>query len=226
MELKKTKKADLERKRSLFLQIGFVIALGAALVAFEWKTIRVNPGVLADNSTSINDLELTPITVVKEPELEIPKPKPIVLEELIIVDDKTELPDDILDIRSESFIDMAVTLQKIEVEEENSDPIPFFSLEDKPEFPGGERALLTYLASSVNYPVIAAQNNIQGTVYLSFVISKTGKVEKVKILRGVATSIDNEALRVVSSMPDWKPGKQGTRHVAVSYQVPIKFTLQ
>lgn len=226
MELKKTKKADLESKRSLFLQIGFVIALGAALVAFEWKSIRVNPGVLADNSTSINNLELPPIIRLKEPELEIPKPKLIVLEELIIVDDKTELPDDILDINSESTENLAVALQQIPVEDEDSDPIPFFSLEDKPEFPGGQRALLTYLASSVKYPVIAAQNNIQGTVYLSFVISKTGKVEKVKILRGVDASIDSEALRVVSSMPDWKPGKQGTRYVAVSYQVPIKFTLQ
>ncbi len=226
MELKKTKKADLESKRSLFLQIGFVIALGAALVAFEWKTIRTNPGALADNSINTDDLELPPITTIKEPEIETPKPKVIVLEEIIIVDDETELPGDELEINSEALVDLSVALQKIEVVEEDSDPIPFIMMENKPEFPGGERALLKYLASSVKYPIIAAQNNIQGTVYLSFVISKTGKVEKVQILRGVDNSIDREALRVVSSMPDWKPGKQGTRPVAVSYQVPIKFTLQ
>ena len=226
MELKKTKKADLESKRSLFLQIGLVIALGAALVAFEWKTIRTNPGTLADNSINVDDLELPPITTIKEPEMEKPKPKPIVLEEIIIVDNNTELPDDILDISSESLENLAVTLQQIQVGEEDPDPIPFYSLEDKPEFPGGERALLTYLASSVKYPVIAAENGIQGTVILSFVISKTGKVEKVQVIRGVDTLIDREAIRVVSSMPNWKPGKQGTRYVAVSYQVPIKFTLQ
>ena len=226
MELKKTKKADLESKRSLFLQIGFVIALGAALVAFEWKTIRTNPGTLADNSINTDDLELPPITTIKEPKVEAPKPKLIVLEKIIIVDNKTELPDDVLDINSESLQDLSVALQKIEVEEEDSDPIPFFMMENKPEFPGGERALLKYLASSVEYPVIAAENGIQGTVHLSFVISKTGKVENVQIVRGVDASIDREALRVVSSMPNWKPGKQGTRYVAVSYQVPIKFTLQ
>lgn len=226
MELKKTKKADLESKRSLFLQIGLVIALGAALVAFEWKTIRTNPGTLADNSIRIDDLELPPITTIKEPEVETPKPKLIVLEEILIVDDETELPGDELEINSEALEDLSIALRQMKGEEEDSDPIPFYSLEDKPEFPGGERALINYLASSVKYPAIAAENGIQGTVHLSFVISKTGKVEKVQIVRGVDASIDREAVRVVSSMPDWKPGRQGTRYVAVSYQVPIKFTLQ
>ncbi len=226
MEVKKSKNADLEHKRSMFLQIGFVLALGASLVAFEWKTIRENPGELVDNSINMDDEELPPIVRLEEPEIEQPKPKQIVLEQLLIVDDEYDLPDDVLDIDSEALEDMSVALEDLGEGEEDSDPIPFFSLEDKPEFPGGIKALLTHLMRSVRYPVIAAENGIQGTVYLSFVISKTGQVEKVCIMRGVDSSLDKEAMRVVASMPDWKPGRQGTRAVAVSYQVPIKFTLQ
>ncbi len=224
MEVKKSKKADLEHKRSMFLQIGFVVALGVSLVAFEWKTIRVNPGELVDNFVMMDDEEMPPITKPKEPEQ--PKPKQIVLENLLIVDDECDLPDDVLDIDSESEEDLIMSLDEVEEGEEDSDPIPFFALADKPEFPGGQKALIKYLASSVKYPVIAAENGIQGTVYLSFVISKTGTVEKVRVLRPVDASLDKEALRVVASMPNWKPGKQGTRAVAVSYQVPIKFKLR
>jgi len=226
MEVKKTKKADLERKRVMFLQIGFVVALGASLVAFEWKTIRENPGVLVDNTFIMDDEELPPITEQKEPEIEQPKPPQIVLEELLIVDDDVELPEDDLDLNSESLEDLSIALEDFDDGEEDGDPIPFFSLENKPEFPGGEKALRKYLGTAVKYPVIAQENGIQGTVYLSFVISKTGKVEKVALLRGRDASLDKEAIRVVTSMPDWKPGRQGTRAVAVSYQVPIKFKLQ
>ncbi|MGQ1787563.1 MULTISPECIES: energy transducer TonB [unclassified Saccharicrinis] len=226
MEVKKTKEADLERKRFMFLQIGLVVALGASLVAFEWKTIRQNPGVLVDNSIFDNDEEMIPVIREKEPEVEQPKPKQIVLEELLIVDDEYDLPEEELEINSESLEDMSIALEHMGEQEEDTDPIPFFAVSDKPEFPGGEKALRSFLASSVRYPVIAAENGIEGTVYLSFVISETGQVEKVSILRGVDANLDREALRVVSGMPDWKPGKQGTRAVPVSYQVPIKFALR
>lgn len=224
MEVKKSKNADLEQKRSMFLQIGFVVALGASLVAFEWKSIREDPGELADAGIPMEEEEMIPITREPEPEVELVKPKQIVLEQLIIVEDDTDIEED-LDFSTDSDEDMEINFVE-EEEEDDGAPIPFFSLENKPEFPGGEKALLRYLSSSVKYPVIAQENGIQGTVYLNFVISKTGKVENVGILRGVDSSIDKEAMRVVASMPDWTPGKQGTRKVAVSYQVPIKFTLQ
>ena len=208
------------------MQIGMVMALGATLVAFEWKTIRESPGLLSDNFGTVIEDEMIPIVRLKEPEPPKPKPKPIVLEQLIIVDDETDLPGDDLEIDSEDLDEYLVELSDVEEGEEDGDPIPFFSLVNKPEFPGGNDKLLSFLMKSVKYPVIAQENGIQGTVYLSFVISKTGKVEKVAVLRGVDSSLDKEAIRVVSSMPDWKPGKQGTRPVAVSYQVPIKFMLQ
>ena len=94
-----------------------------------------------------------------------------------------------------------------------------------PEFPGGELALMRYLASSVKYPTIAEQNNIQGRVYIQFVINAKGEVTNVTILRGIHPSLDKEAIRVVENMPNWKPGKQRNTPVRVSYTVPINFVL-
>lgn len=102
----------------------------------------------------------------------------------------------------------------------------FFIVEDMPEFPGGEMALRTYIASAIKYPVIAQEKGIQGKVYVTFVVSKDGSVADAKIARGVNPSLDAEALRVVSALPQWKPGVQKGKAVNVSYTVPINFVLQ
>lgn len=103
---------------------------------------------------------------------------------------------------------------------------PFTIVEQMPQFPGGEPALLKYLNNSIKYPVIATENGIQGKVYIRFVVGKDGKVSKVEVVRGVDPSIDNEAVRVVKSMPAWSPGRQGGREVSVSYTLPINFVLK
>jgi len=224
MNVKKTKKADLERRRSMFFQIGFIMALGAVLVAFEWESSKGKLDALASND-EITELDLPPIVRLEEPKVEKITPPKIAIEEIIIVDND-EVIDDDLEIISEVTDETTVDYEKYDLEEESTDPVPFFSLADKPEFPGGNNALLSYLGKSVKYPVIAQENGIQGTVYLSFIISEKGKVTDVSVLRGVDPSLDKEAVRVVSLMPDWKPGKQGTKAVKVSYQVPIRFTLQ
>ncbi len=226
MEVKKSRKADLEQKRNMFLQIGFVAALGISLVAFEWKSTTESVIAYANNAMLIEDLELPPITTVKEPEQPKPVPPKVSVEELIIVEDETPIEDE-LDFSSESTEELETVIEDMSFEDEGDDEaIPFVILEEKPVFPGGDKALIRYLAQSVNYPVIAQENGIQGKVYLSFVIGKTGKVRDVKILRGVDPSLDKEAIRVVSSMPDWTPGKQRNKYVSVSYQVPINFKLQ
>ncbi|HKL71223.1 MAG TPA: energy transducer TonB, partial [Marinilabiliaceae bacterium] len=102
----------------------------------------------------------------------------------------------------------------------------FMIVEEMPEFPGGNAALMKYLANAVKFPVIAQENGIQGRVYVQFVISAKGEVTNAVILRGVDSSLDKEALRVVQNMPKWKPGKQRNRPVRVSYTVPINFVLQ
>ena len=95
-----------------------------------------------------------------------------------------------------------------------------------PEFPGGEAALRQFLATAVKYPVIAQENGIQGRVYVTFVVNTDGSITDARIARGVDPSIDKEALRVVNTLPKWKPGKQRGKPVRVSYTVPINFVLQ
>ena len=113
-----------------------------------------------------------------------------------------------------------------EVEPEQKEEEVFVVVEEMPEFPGGVTALRKYLAESVKYPVIAQENGIQGKVYVNFVVNKDGSVSNAKVARGVDPSLDQEALRVVSTLPKWKPGKQRGQPVRVSYTVPINFQLQ
>ncbi|NQU85795.1 MAG: energy transducer TonB, partial [Mariniphaga sp.] len=104
---------------------------------------------------------------------------------------------------------------------------PVFSIvEQMPEFPGGEDAMRQFIGQTIQYPKVAVQGNINGRVYVSFVIASNGKVRNAKIARGVHPSLDEEALRVINSLPAWKPGKQRGTPVNVSYTVPIKFMLQ
>jgi TonB family protein len=102
----------------------------------------------------------------------------------------------------------------------------FVIVEDMPEFPGGEMALRKFIAAEVKYPAVAQEKGIQGKVYVSFVVEADGSVGRLKIARGVDPSLDQEALRIVSALPRWIPGKQGGKSVAVSYTVPISFVLQ
>ena len=103
----------------------------------------------------------------------------------------------------------------------------FTVVEEMPQFPnGGEAALMKYLHDNIKYPPIARENGITGTVFVTFIVDKDGKVRDPKLLRGIGGGCDEEAMRVVSHMPDWKPGKQNGRNVLVQYNLPVRFTLK
>ena len=102
----------------------------------------------------------------------------------------------------------------------------FDVVEQMPSFPGGQGALLEYLASHVKYPVVAQENGVQGRVVVSFIVEKDGSITDVRVVRSVDPSLDREAARVVSSMPRWTPGKQNGSAVRVKYNVPVMFKLQ
>ena len=110
----------------------------------------------------------------------------------------------------------------------STDPsdLVFTVVEVMPEFPGGQGALLQFLAKSIKYPVIAQQNGIQGRVTCSFVVGKDGVIRNIEVIRGVDPSLDLEATRVISMMPKWKPGMQKGKEVSVKYTVPVTFRLQ
>ncbi|MBO4372364.1 MAG: TonB family protein, partial [Bacteroidales bacterium] len=160
-------------------------------------------------------------------ELPPPPPQQTVADIIEVVDDKIEINEDLT--IDEADENTAVEIQEIvevaPVEEEEEEAVPFVIVEDMPEFKGGEKALLKYIAEHVVYPEIAKENDIQGTVYVKFVINEKGKVTNVGLLRGVDPLLDKEAIKVIESLPDWKPGKQSGKNVKVSMQVPIKFQL-
>jgi len=110
-----------------------------------------------------------------------------------------------------------------EIEEEVE--VSFAVIEDKPEYPGGQNALLKYIAENTKYPMSAKENGIKGTLYVKFVISKTGEVINVAVINPISPIINKEAIRVIKSMPKWKPGKQRGKFVNVQYVVPISFVL-
>lgn len=228
MEVKKLPKADLENKRNVFLLLGLVIALGLILAAFEYKTSPKKTESLGQVQMQEIEEEIIPIT--REQQVQPPPPPPpAVVEVLNIVDDEVEIEDELqiedTEVTEDMIIDVAPVVQtKKEVEEEETQV--FFIVEDMPEFPGGELALRQFIANSIKYPVIAQENGIQGRVYVTFVVDADGSVSEPRIARGVDPSLDKEALRVVSMLPKWKPGKQRGKPVRVSYTVPINFQLQ
>jgi len=216
MEPKKNPEVNLERKRGLFLQIGLVIALLVVLGAFEYKTyekIAYNLGAL-----NLDDLEEEIIPITKQ-EIKPPPPPPPPPEVIEIVEDDVVIEDEIEIEDTESDED-----EEIEIIEEDDDEF-FMVVENMPIFPGGDLGLMKYIQKHVKYPAIAKEYNITGKVYVSFIIDKSGSVTKVKIVRGVDKNLDAEAVRVVKSLPKYKPGKQRGQPVRVMFTIPINFTL-
>lgn len=216
MEPKKNPDISLEKKKGLFFQIGLVITLVIVLGAFEWKSydkVAYNLGQL-----NLDDLEEEIIPITKQ-EVKPPPPPPPPPEVIEIVEDDIEIEDEIEIEDTESDEDV-----EIEIEEEDDEEF-FMVVENMPEFPGGDLGLMKYIQKNVKYPAIAKEYNITGKVYVSFIVDKKGSVTNVKIVRGVDKNLDAEAMRVVKSLPKYKPGKQRGKSVRVMFTIPINFTL-
>jgi protein TonB len=123
--------------------------------------------------------------------------------------------------QNDAVIDVAVPVM-----EDAYDPNePLTMVEEMPQFPGGAEALYPYIGKNLKYPEQAVEEGIEGIVYLSFVVETDGKITGVTVLRGIGGGCNEEALRVVRSMPNWTPGKQGGKPVRVKYNLPIRFKL-
>ncbi|WP_407405500.1 energy transducer TonB [Sodaliphilus sp.] len=118
-----------------------------------------------------------------------------------------------------------VVEKKTEVVETKKEEV-FKSVEQMPTFPGGPAALMKYLSSHIQYPTMAQENNIQGKVVVQFVVTKTGEVGEVKVVRSVDKDLDREAVRVCKTLPKFVPGRQNGQAVAVWYTLPVQFKLQ
>ena len=230
MEIKKSPKADLEGKKGVFFEIGLTLALAVLLFAFEWKssTEQVTP-FQTPAEEQIED-EIIPITqqMLKPPPPPPPAPKLTdlieIVEDELSIDEELEIDDVEADVENKSNYNFDYDGDSWGEEESDGEADIFQVVEDMPQFPGG--SVQKWIAKNVKYPMIAQENNIQGKVFVQFVIVKEGSVSDVKVASSVDPSLDKEAIRVVKAMPKWKPGKQRGKPVRVSYTVPINFQLQ
>jgi protein TonB len=229
MEAKKSKKADLEKKKGMFLEIGLVVALSIILVAFEWtkgQDKKIDEDVVAE--IQFED-EMMQITRREEPKPE-PKPEqPKVAEVLDIVDDDVMIEDDFdFDMEATDDTEYDFTSMIGEDDEEIEEEEVFYIVEDMPTFNGGDPAteFRKYIAQNLRYPEIAAENGISGRVIVQFAVDRTGNVVDAVVVRSIDPALDKEAIRVVMSSPKWTPGKQRGKAVKVLFTFPINFVLQ
>jgi protein TonB len=131
----------------------------------------------------------------------------------------------VVEVQNEEVVEEVQVVAE-EVQEDVDAAEPFVVVEEMPMFPGGEAALLAFIGANTQYPEVAKENNIQGKVIVRFCVTSKGGVDKVSILKGVDPELDAEAIRVVGTLPAFKPGKQGGKPVPVWYMVPINFTLK
>ncbi len=226
MEVKKNPKADLESKKGIFVQLGFVLALALILGAFEMSSkISKAQDMEGDSNIEIEE-EIIPVTRQDQPPPPPPPPPPQMSEVMEIVEDDVEILDEMEIEDAEVDQDTEIEVADVEVEEEAEEANIFFIVEKMPLFPGGDLALRKYIAKNVKYPTIARENDIKGKVFIRFCVTKTGDVNKVTVLRGVDPLLDKEAIRVVKNLPKWSPGEQRGKKVNVWYTVPINFQLQ
>lgn len=232
MEIKKSPKANLENKKLLFKEIGLVIALGLTLLAFNWSTSEKAVSTLeADQQVEVEE-EIVPITNdTPPPPPETSVAEPVMSDIIDIVDDDIKVDTKIIineDDKNQG-VEIKEYVQAAEIAEEvvEDDVIPFAIVEDKPMFQGKDANEFTkWVYNNIVYPEIAKENGVQGRVTLQFEIGKDGTVTNVKVLRGVDSSLDKEAVRVVSNSPKWTPGKQRGKAVKVTYNFPVTFQLK
>ncbi len=230
MEIKKSPKANLQNKKLLFMEIGLVVALLIVLGAFEWSTTETSVSILDEETAVVIEEEQVPITQEEQlPPPEVPK-EPVMSDVIDIVDDDIKVDDDFL-ISTEDDASLGVEIKDYVVEqveeEEVEEEVPFAIVEQKPTFQGGDPSGFTkWVFSKIVYPEIAKENGVQGRVTLQFTIETDGSVKNVKVLRGVDSSLDKEAVRVVSSSPKWQPGMQRNKPVRVKYTFPVVFQLR
>ena len=228
MEVKKSPKADLEGKKTTWLLIGFVLILAAMFVAFEWterdKQVTTDSGV----EMPVFEEEMIPITEQEEQKQAPPPPEaPKVEEVLQIAENDADVQE--TTIQSSEDDNKAVEIKYVEpvVEEEEPEEAEIFMVvEEMPEFPGGMAECLKFLGKNIKYPTIAQENGVQGRVIVQFVVNQDGSIVDPVVVRSVDPYLDKEALRVIKTMPKWKPGKQRGKAVRVKYTVPVTFKLQ
>lgn len=228
MELKKSPKADVNQSRGLFFKIGLIVSLGLVIMAFEWE----NPAQLETLDLGSIEDEFIEEMVVPDVTLPPPPPPKVIYDPIIKeVPDEEEADIEKLEI-SEVTEPKPVTVfppvpqpAPHEIEEEETEPDFILLAEVQPKPKGGMAAFYKYLGKKIKYPRAAKRMQIQGKVFVQFIVDKDGRLTDIKVLKGIGGGCDEEAVRVLKEAPKWESGRQRGRPVRVRMSIPIVFKL-
>ena len=233
MRFKKNPKFDLEKKRSYFTQIGLIVSLTIVIIAFEWRTYDQITSSLGSLDMLDLEEEIIPLT---EKELKPPPPPPppppkiTIVEDDIVIEEELEIED--ADMDEDEIIEILE-------EEEEEELFNFAVVEQQPIYPGClesaskdenyicfQRGIAGHIKDNFEYPSIAKEMGISEKIFVEFIIDKSGKVASSRIVRGEDKHLRTEALRLVNTIPKMIPAKQRGKAVAVTFTLPINFSLQ
>jgi len=227
MDQKKSNKANLEKIRGVHIILGLIISISLILISFEWTTLTA---VLTDvNAAHEIDYEIEMIQHIRREE---PKPKqelPPIEEVIKIVDDDYKLEVDYsFDPEATEGTEYIFKHFPDDGPEIVIDNVDFVIVEEMPTFNGGDPNIefYRYILRNIRYPEIAAENGVEGKVQIQFVVNSKGFVERAVVTRSADPALDQEALRVIMSSPQWTPGKQRGKTVNVIFSFPIIFVLR
>lgn len=231
MEAKKSEKANLEKTKGIFLEAGLVLTLAIVILAFEWKSYDKEAETVQVTQEVAQMEEMVIQTEREEPETPPEEPQQQQTTEFEIVDDDVELENAFSidnfqnDANGDVYIPQVQVKEEVEVEDEGERTI-FTVVEEQSSFPGGMEALSKYLSENLKYPPQAKETGTQGKVFVTFVVEKDGSITDVRVLRDIGSGCGEEAVRVVKSMPKWKPAKQRGKTVRQQFNLPVNFQLQ
>jgi len=210
----------MKYNRLTYTLTGLTTALALSVCLFEYKTISANSYNITSSLTALEDEE---IVEINKPITPPPPPPPVSIPEVVeVVKDDEIIDKPVLIVSSEVDIDIIIDV------EEETEPIVetiFDVVEEMPEYIGGIEKLYKYLSENINYPEQAKDFSIQGKVFVQFVVWKDGSIKDVKVVKGPHRLLNEEALRVITKMPSWKPGKQRGKNVNARFTLPIKFKI-
>ena len=229
MEAKKSDKANLEKTKTMFTLLGLVISISIVILAFEWKSYDEKEEAMQLTQVVQEVEEMVIQTRQEETPPPPEEPQQAETTEFEIVDDDQELKNEFnleaFDKKEnvEGFIPPKLAVEEEVVEEEEQ--TIFIVVEESASFPGGIQEMTNFIKNNLKYPQQARETGTQGKVFVTFVVEKDGSLTDVKVLRDIGSGCGEEAVRVVKSMPKWKPAKQRGKPVRMQFNLPVAFTL-
>jgi protein TonB len=229
MEVKKSRDADLDRKRGQWFLLGLIAAFAMLFVALEWNTGDSNWTFFADDEDLEAEMELSPLKRDQdEVPMMIPQEKTIEKqqsEQLHLVENDVELPPEPQPVEEIKEPEKLAEEEQAQVIDMYDEPVDFRVVEDLPQFPGGASEFMKWLTKNLKYPASAQQQKVKGKVVAQFIVNTDGSVSDLEVVQHLNTACDNEVLRVLRMMPNWQAGVMNAKPCRTKVCIPIVFNM-